>query len=122
MKHPLQRCARRMNRDVQHEQRRGDGEHAVAECFHPALAERSASTRRVFVSWHGIASFASAVGGNTFGDMPSGRQPGGTMGGTVKPSALNACEAGSCDPRQRVLLFGYETGDQADDHAARLDT
>ena len=61
MKHLLQRCARRVNRDVQHEQRDGDGEHAVAECLHPALAENPARTPCVSVSWHGIASFAACA-------------------------------------------------------------
>ena len=61
MKHLLQRCARRVNRDVQHEQRDGDGEHAIAECLHPALAEKAARTLYASVSWHDIASFAACV-------------------------------------------------------------
>jgi hypothetical protein len=31
MEHLLQRCARRMKRDVDYQQRRGESEHAVAE-------------------------------------------------------------------------------------------
>src|SRR5215813_9367449 len=58
MKHLFQRCARRVNRDVQHEQCDGDGEHTVAECLHPALAENPARTPCVTISWHSNAFFA----------------------------------------------------------------
>src|SRR5262249_50601528 len=58
MKHLFQRCARRVNRDVQHEQCDGDGEHTVAECLHPALAENPARTPCVTISWHCNAFFA----------------------------------------------------------------
>ncbi len=37
---------------VQHQQRGGDREHAVAECFHPRRAERAATTRHVFAGGH----------------------------------------------------------------------
>ena len=63
MKQPMQGCARRLNRDVQDEQRDGEAEHAVAESFHPVLAENPASARSVWVSWHGTISFASALAG-----------------------------------------------------------
>ena len=58
MKYLLQRCARRVNRDVQDEQRDGDGEHGIAESLHPALAD-PARTACVTISWHHIASFAA---------------------------------------------------------------
>jgi hypothetical protein len=65
VQHLLQRRAGRMNREVQHQQRGGEPEHAVAEAFHPALAENPASARRVRVSWHCTVSLASAdCGGN----------------------------------------------------------
>ena len=63
MKHLLQGCARRVKRDVQHEQRDGEAEHAVAESFHPVLAENPASARGVWVSWHGTVSLASVLAG-----------------------------------------------------------
>lgn len=39
-----------MKRNVDYEQRDGESEHAVAESFHPALAEDPASARGVCVS------------------------------------------------------------------------
>lgn len=63
MKQLLQGGARRVKRDVQDEQRDGEAEHAVAESFHPVLAENPASVRTVWVSWHGTASFTSALAG-----------------------------------------------------------
>jgi hypothetical protein len=62
MKHLFQRRARRVNHDLQHEQRDGDGEHGVAECLHPALVENSAPTLYVSVSWHDIVSLRSLCG------------------------------------------------------------
>ena len=41
--HLLQRAPRRMERDVQHEQRGRDGEHAIAERFQPCLSAATAS-------------------------------------------------------------------------------
>ena len=55
MKHLLQGRARRVKRKVNYEQRDGESEHAVAESFHPALAEDPASARGVWVSWHGLS-------------------------------------------------------------------
>ena len=60
MQHLLQRGARRVNREIQYQQRGGEAEHAVAESFHPVLAKNPAPAQGVFVSWHGTASFASA--------------------------------------------------------------
>jgi hypothetical protein len=60
MEHLLQRGTRRMNREINYEQRDGDSEHAIAESIYPALAPRSASARRAWVSWHDIVCFASA--------------------------------------------------------------
>lgn len=51
----LKRRARRMEREVDHEQRAGESEGAVAECLHPALVERPASARGVLIPWHGNA-------------------------------------------------------------------
>jgi len=34
MKYLLQRCARRVNREIQYQQRGGEPEHAIAESFH----------------------------------------------------------------------------------------
>jgi hypothetical protein len=79
MKHLLQRCARRVNRDVQHEQRDGDGEHAVAECLHPALAENSARALCISVGWHDIASFAACAA--TGGSLTDPALPGNTRNG-----------------------------------------
>lgn len=48
----LQRRAWRMEREVDYKQGRRKCEHAVAETFHPALAERPMLVRRAFVSRH----------------------------------------------------------------------
>jgi hypothetical protein len=58
-------------REVDHQQRRGECEHAVAECLHPALVQRPAPARRVFASGHGTISFTSVHGGNPCGDGSS---------------------------------------------------
>ena len=70
MKRLLQRRARRVKRDVQYEQRDGESEHAVAESFHPVLAEDPASTRGVCVSWHGLSPSRRLAGGS---DLNLGR-------------------------------------------------
>ena len=91
MKHLLQRCARRVNRDVQHEQRDGDGEHAVAECLHPALAENSARTSRVSGCWHDIASFAACRHWRQpYGSGRSGQRHAGTTVTGGEPAGRSA--------------------------------
>ena len=50
--HLLQWTPRRMESDVQDEQRGRDGEHAVAERFQPCLAERHSRTRCIFLVRH----------------------------------------------------------------------
>jgi hypothetical protein len=53
-----------MNCDVQHEQRGGDGEDAVAEGRQPAGTQEPAPTWGICVIWHGTISFASLGGGS----------------------------------------------------------
>ena len=83
MKQLLQGRARRAKRDVQDEHCDGEAEHAVAESFHPVLAEDPASVRGVWVSWHGTVSFASALagGGKHAGHWRAltGPSPGGSV-------------------------------------------
>ena len=54
MQRLLQGCARGMKRKVDYEQRDGEPEHAVAESFHPVLAEHPGPARGVCLIWHGL--------------------------------------------------------------------
>jgi hypothetical protein len=89
VQHLLQRCARRAEGEVQYQQSGGESVYAVAESFHPVLAQDPAPARGVFVSWHGTVSFASAcrrwqsmrigppavLPGSTGPDCPTGADP-----------------------------------------------
>ena len=87
MKDLLQRRARRMKREVDDQQRRGETEDAVAECLHPVLAEYPAAARRVFVSRHFYRSF-SWRGADL--PMAGGAQPGGITTARHSVATLSA--------------------------------
>ena len=52
-----------MKRNVHDKQRDGESEHAVAESFHPVLAENPASAPGVCVSLHGLSPSHLLAGG-----------------------------------------------------------